>query len=265
MNNNIFFIFSHQDDEFGLFNIIENSIKKGQNVYVLYLTNGLTKDETNIKKLNQRENESIKILIKLGVNRNKIIFLGKRLNIPVYNLHKNLNLVYKNISSFLNKFKDRCVIYTHAWEGGNEDHDASFVIVKKILFNNRSVNKCFQFSLYHRYNTNFYPFKILSFIPSNSKIFQSKLSLLQKIKYTSYLFSYISQFYLWIPFYPFIIFKIFFGKYGNLKKISKTLYLKKPHKGNLLYENLRNNKYEDLEIYFSKFLKKTKKYQNLKM
>ena len=265
MNNNIFFIFSHQDDEFGLFNIIENSIKKGQNVYVLYLTNGLTKDETNIKKLNQRENESIKILIKLGVNRNKIIFLGKRLNITVYNLHKNLNLVYKNISSFLNKFKDRCVIYTHAWEGGNEDHDASFVIVKKILFNNRSVNKCFQFSLYHRYNTNFYPFKILSFIPSNSKIFQSKLSLLQKIKYTSYLFSYISQFYLWIPFYPFIIFKIFFGKFKNLKKISKTLYLKKPHKGNLLYENLRNNKYEDLEIYFSKFLKKTKKYQNLKM
>ena len=28
MNNNIFFIFSHQDDEFALFNIIENATKK---------------------------------------------------------------------------------------------------------------------------------------------------------------------------------------------------------------------------------------------
>ena len=99
--DNIIFVFSHYDDEFGLFNIIENSVKKEKNVYVLYLTNGLSKGENNNKKLIQRENESINVLIKLGVNRKRIIFLGKRLNIPVYNLHKKLNTVYKNINNFL--------------------------------------------------------------------------------------------------------------------------------------------------------------------
>ena len=261
--DNIIFVFSHYDDEFGLFNIIENSVKKEKNVYVLYLTNGLSKGENNNKKLIQRENESINVLIKLGVNRKRIIFLGKRLNIPVYNLHKKLNTVYKNINNFLKKIKGSYIIYTHAWEGGNEDHDSCFILVKKILLNNMRVKKCLQFSQYHRFNTTFYPFKVQSFIPSNSKIFYCKISFSQKIKYILYLFTYTSQFYLWLPLYPFIILKILFNKYGNVKNISKNLYLKKPHVGNLLYENLRNNKYKDLKIYFFKLLK-TKKYQNPK-
>ena len=40
MNNNIFFILSHQDDEFGLFNVIEQATQKKQNVFVIYLTSG---------------------------------------------------------------------------------------------------------------------------------------------------------------------------------------------------------------------------------
>ena len=119
-------------------------------------------------------------MIKLGVNKKNIIFLGKRLNIPVYNLHKKLNSVYKNINNVIKKLKGRYTIYTHAWEGGNEDHDSSFVIAKRILFNNKRVINCFQFSQYHRFNTIIYPFKIQSFIPSNSKIFYCKISFLQK-------------------------------------------------------------------------------------
>ena len=48
--DNVIFIFSHYDDEFGLFNIIENSVKKKKNVYVLYLTNGLNNGDTLNRK-----------------------------------------------------------------------------------------------------------------------------------------------------------------------------------------------------------------------
>lgn len=254
--DNIIFLFSHYDDEFGLFNIIESSVKKNKNVYVLYLTNGLTKENSkNKKQLLRRENESTKILNKLGVKRNKIIFLGKKLNVSVYNLHQKLNVVYKNINSFLMKLKGKNVIYTHAWEGGNEDHDSCFVIAKKILFNNKKVIKSFQFSQYHRHNVIFYPFKVQSFIPSKSKTFKSKLNFYNKIKYISYLFSYTSQIYLWAPLYPLIIFKILFGEYGNLKIMTKSLNLKKPHSGILLYEKLRDNRYEYLKPYFFSFFK----------
>ena len=87
----------------------------------------LQKKIVKIKTTFKKENESTKILNKLGVKRNKIIFLGKKLNVSVYNLHQKLNVVYKNINSFLMKLKGKNVIYTHAWEGGNEDHDSCFV------------------------------------------------------------------------------------------------------------------------------------------
>lgn len=252
--DNIIFLFSHYDDEFGIFNIIENSVKKNKNVYVFYLTNGLTKkDSDNKKKLLRREKESIRVLAKLGVDRNKIIFLGKKLNIPVYNLHQKLNIVYKNINNFLEKLNGQYIIFTHAWEGGNEDHDASYVIVKKILFYNKKVIKSFQFSQYHRHNIIFYPFKVQNFIPSRSKIFKTKLNFCKKIKYIFYLFSYTSQLYLWIPLYPLIIFKILFGEYGNLRIINKTLNIKKPHPGILLYEKLRKNRYKYFETYYFNF------------
>ena len=47
MNNNIFFILSHQDDEFGLFNVIEKATKKQKNVFVIYLTSGLKTKNQN--------------------------------------------------------------------------------------------------------------------------------------------------------------------------------------------------------------------------
>ena len=72
MNNNIFFIFCHQDDEFGLFNVIEKATKKQKNVFVIYLTSGLkTKNQNSKNKQLQRDKESLKVLLKLGVSRNK--------------------------------------------------------------------------------------------------------------------------------------------------------------------------------------------------
>mgnify|MGYP001355149012 CR=1 FL=1 len=254
--DNIIFIFSHYDDEFGLFNVIENFTKKNKNVFVLYLTSGLTIQETkNKKKLHKRENESLKILLKLGVKKENIIFLGKKLNIHVYDLYKKLNITYKTINEFLKKLKGNYIFYTHAWEGGNEDHDASFVIVKKILCKNIKAILGFQFSQYHRKNSNIYPFKVQTLIYSNSKIYKSKLSFFSKIKFISYLFTYTSQLYLWLPIYPFIILKILFNNYGSVKIISKNLIIKRPHSGNLLYENLRVNKYNKLKKYFFNFLK----------
>lgn len=254
--NNIIFIFSHYDDEFGLFNVIENFTKKNKNVFVLYLTSGLKiHEKKNKKKLHKRENESLKILLKLGVKKENIIFLGKKLNIHVYDLYKKLNITYKTINEFLKKLKGNYIFYTHAWEGGNEDHDASFVIVKKILCKNIRAIVGFQFSQYHRKNSNIYPFKVQKLIHSNSKIYKNKLSFFSKIKFISYLFTYTSQFYLWLPIYPFIILRILFNNYGSVKIISKNLIIKRPHSGNLLYENLRVNKYNKLKKYFFNFLK----------
>ena len=256
MNTNVFFILSHQDDEMGLFNVIEKAAQTKQNLFVIYLTSGLkSKQENNKNKFQKRDIESLSVLLKLGVKKEKVIFLGKKLNIPVYDLYKNLDIAYREIEKLIKKCKGKNVIYTHTWEGGNEDHDSCYIIVKKLLLLNSEITNGFQFSQYHACNANLFPFKIQSFISSNKKIYKHKLKFISKIKYMIYLFSYKSQIYLWLPLFPIIILRIIFNNYGNLQIISKDRFIKKPHIGKLLYEKLRNNKYENLKNYFSYFLK----------
>jgi len=255
MNNNIFFIFCHQDDEFGLFNVIEKATKKQKNVFVIYLTSGLkTKNQNSKNKQLQRDKESLKVLLKLGVSRNNIFFLGKKLNVPVYNLYKNLKIVYQEINKFLKKHQGKHIIYTHSWEGGNEDHDACFVIVKKIMYQNLKIMKAFEFSHYHNYKTQILPFKVQNFIYDKKKIYRTKIKFYDKIKYINYLFNYISQLYLWLPIFPFVVIRILMNDYGNLKMIKKNLIIEKPHEGILLYEKLRTKKYAYFKKYFLNFL-----------
>ena len=66
MKNSIF-IFSHQDDEFGVFEPIRNAIKQGHNVIVYYMTNGKINKSIPKNILYHRDLESLKVLKKLGV------------------------------------------------------------------------------------------------------------------------------------------------------------------------------------------------------
>ena len=257
MKNNILFIFSHQDDEMGLFNVIEKATQSNHNVFVIYLTTGLkTKKENNKSKLQKRDLESLNVLLKLGLKRNNIIFLGKKLNIPVYDLYKNLDITYNNLEKLLKNHNGKTTIYTHAWEGGNEDHDSCYVIVTKFLLQNSQKINSFQFSQYHAFKTNLIPFKVQSLISSKSKVIKYKLKFFSKIKYIGYLFNYKSQIYLWLPLFLIIILRIVSNNYGNLKKIYGNQNIKRPHNGKLLYEKLRKKKYEDLRSYFLYFLRK---------
>lgn len=255
MIRNSIFILSHQDDEFGLFNIIEKQVEEKKNVLIFFLTSGFS-NSINKFNLSVRDKESLRVLLNLGVKKKNIFFLGRKFNIKIYNLHKYLDIIYAEIKIILKKNKDKSLIFTHAWEGGNEDHDSCHVIVKKIFFNDPKIIKCYQFSQYHAYKSYFLPFKIQDHISNNEDFLHIKISLKKKIKYIRYLFYYLTQLYIWVPIYPFIIYKILSNQYGKLLKIDKNLRLKRPHEGKLLYEKFRQNKYQQIFKYFKKFLNK---------
>ena len=255
MIRNSIFILSHQDDEFGLFNIIEKQVEEKKNVLIFFLTSGYSM-LINKFNLSNRDKESLKVLLNLGIKKKNIFFLGRKLNIKIYNLHKYLDIIYDQIKIILKQNKNKSLIFTHAWEGGNEDHDSCYVIVKKIFFNNSNIIKCYKFSQYHAYKSYFFPFKIQDHISNNKDFLHIKIDFKKKIKYIKYLFCYLSQLYIWIPVYPFVIYKILSNQYGKLLKVDKNLELKRPHEGKLLYEKLRNNKYQQVFKYFQKFLNK---------
>ena len=75
----IFYLFSHQDDEFGIFIQLQKDAKLN-NTYVFYLTSGTDKN-INKNKLYRRDKESIKTLTALGVKKKNIFFIGRMLKI----------------------------------------------------------------------------------------------------------------------------------------------------------------------------------------
>ena len=68
-NETHIFLFPHQDDEFGVFFCIEESLKNNVNVICIYCTDGT--DSTGL-----RNSESVKVLTSLGVDKRKIFFFS---------------------------------------------------------------------------------------------------------------------------------------------------------------------------------------------
>jgi len=248
------FLLAHQDDEMGVFTQIKEGIIKNDNIYIFFLTNGNISKITNNSIIAQREKESLNVLKILGVKKKNIFFLGKNLKINSYELHKKLNEIYLILERFLKELKNDSLIYTHAWEGGNTDHDSCYVLTLKLLKKFFNKNSGFQFSLYNSANMPFKFYKVMHPIKNNGKILTKNINLHDKILFIYLLFYYKSQYKIWLGLYPFVIGKILFNNYGSLQVINPKKLLKKPHKKNLWYEKRGFLSYSSLKFFFDKFL-----------
>ena len=159
MKKNIFYLLSHQDDEFGCFIKLDQDIS-ANNTYVFYLTSG----GNNISKRNRlsiRDKESVKTLKKLGLKKENIFFIGRELGIDHYSLYLNLVKVNKKIYEIIKKIGQPSSIITHSWEGGHEDHDACNLIGRKLLLISKLLKKVFNFRNIMHIKLNYFFLKFL--------------------------------------------------------------------------------------------------------
>ena len=231
MKKNVFYLFAHQDDEFGIFIDIFKKIKKN-NIYIFYLTSGY---QNKISKtvLSERDMESIKVLKKIGVKQKNIIFVGRKNDISSNKLYLNADKAYKEIIKFTKKIIPNEVV-TLSWEGGHEDHDACNFIGRKIAFKFDILRNSGEFSLYNAYKVNIIYFKVFNPINKNGNIVRANF--LQRLLIIKFLFFYKSQLKIWIGLYPFVIFHYFFLGYNLVQPLNRDKLIKKPHSGKLLYE-----------------------------
>jgi len=253
MTNQIF-LFSHQDDEIAIFKTIKDSINSNKKTFIFYLTNGNVSKFENTSFILKRENESKRVLKKLGLSTHNIFFLGKKLKINSYNLINNLEKVYQELTNFINNIDGETTIYTHAWEGGNIDHDSSYVIALKLMRNNPKIINAYQFPFYNSYNMSFNFYRVFFPIKENGQAINPKISYNEKIQFIKYLFYYPTQIKIWIGLYPFIIFKILKNNYNYLQKIDKKIQLEKPHKNSLWYEKQKFITFNEIIVLFNSFL-----------
>lgn len=232
MKKKIFYLFSHQDDEFGIFIQLQKDAKLN-NTYVFYLTSGTDKN-INKNKLYRRDKESIKTLTALGVKKKNIFFIGRMLKIKHNKLYLHATKVKKFFDNYIININKPDEIYTHSWEGGHEDHDTCNLIARNIK-KNYKIKNCYQFSLYNSFNTSIIFFKVFNPINKQNvkKIYTSLLDRLFLIKL---LFNYTSQIKTWLGLYPFIIFHYLIKGYNSIEKLNSDKSIIKPHNGKLLYE-----------------------------
>tara|TARA_B110000259_G_C13971411_1_gene384896 strand:+ start:181 stop:945 length:765 start_codon:yes stop_codon:yes gene_type:complete len=247
------YIFSHLDDEFGIFHQLKQSLLSDRETLIIYTTSS-SKDE-NVNEI--RLQESINSLTMLGATRNQIILLGKELKVPDLRIIDRIDYIYSYLKDFFEERRnDHIVVFTHSYEGGHPDHDALNLIVRDIKYKNNFVFKILSFPLYHGEGMPWIFYRVMHFQDKKDKWFSSSIPLSKRFFYIRLLFNYKSQVKTLIGIAPFYILKmLFLGE--QLLKEEKIFLGKLPHKGRTLYD--KRNMYSQLD--FQEYV--IKKLQNI--
>lgn len=237
------FLFPHQDDEFGVFKQIQLELALGRRVVCAYLTTGV--DEAGDPT--ERNDESLKILTKLGVLSEDIVFPGTEYLIHDKCLMYNLDKVASWFSSWFDEAGSPVKIYIPCWEGGHPDHDALHGTVVRIAARNDKLHVVRQFSLYNAYRCKRPFFRVLSPIKLNGPVEKVIITFGERFYY-NYLAvtGYPSQRKSWIGLYPFFLMHHLFYGTQELQDVTVERTYDRPHEGNLYYENRGFAKFEDL-------------------
>lgn len=245
------FIFAHQDDEFGVFHEIKSLLRKKEEIFIVYLTSGTLDGSRSIL----RNAESMEVLASLGVDRKNVIFLGGEHAIPDGRLSCHIERAFHLLWNVVSDKGMFSKIYTLAWEGGHQDHDAAHLISLAVAKKVTSIENCYQIPLYTGMNTVWKFFRL--FVPNtlNGEPVLSKIPMKERIQFLKYIFAYKSQAKTWIALLPFLLLHYFFYGTQVLQKTSLSRLLQKPHAGVMLYERRGFYTYDAFQADITSFIR----------
>ena len=182
------FLFAHQDDEIGVLHEILKAVRAGDRVVCIYLTNGGAGKATP----QERNAESSRCLTSLGVSPDDLIFLGTEQDIPDGRLPDNLERGWSKLIETVEPLQPVRRIFTHAFEGGHQDHDAASVIGTLLAKRLGCLEESRQFPLYRAPGGRFL-LKFAKPLQANGPVERSPISINEKSLILSKLFQYPSQ------------------------------------------------------------------------
>ena len=241
------FLFAHQDDEFGVFQKILDERRKGHRVCCAYLTDGGFGGVSP----QRRNRESLFVLQRLGVQRQDVFFAGLDMDIPNARLYEHLESVSSWINEWLTGFLQVVSICVPAWEGGHHDHDALHAITVRIA-KARGILWCVrQFSLYNSYGCIGQPYKVLTPLPMNGVVEETRIPWNHRLHFLSYCLCYPSQARTWLGIFPFAVLHYLTNGQQALQPVSPERIRIRPHEGALYYEKRRFFTWEKMAACFS--------------
>lgn len=237
------FLFAHQDDEFGVFQAIAASHRRGRRVVCAYLTAGRPERGLNAR----RERESRRVLGRLGVAADDIVFAGSLLAIDDGSLAERLPALAHWLRGWLAGFPHIDLICMPAWEGGHPDHDALHAGVVQVAREMDLLARLRQFSLYHAEACAAPFFKVLAPLAANGAVEASRIGWRDRLRFLRLCLAYPSQWKTWIGLFPFVALHYALRGVQDLQAVAPARLRQRPHEGALYYEQRRFYTWRQME------------------
>lgn len=245
-----FFLLPHQDDEFGVFYLIESIVERGESAVCFFMTDGGFGGGDPAT----RDAESRHVLGALGVPTSDICFLGSNHGLPDGDLVSHLPDALSHLIKAAEVYGSPDFVYVPAWEGGHQDHDATHVlgIVAAEFWGAR--DRLRQFPLYTADRCGLWPYRVLTPIVKNGPAEAMPIPAARWMHYLRLCLSYRSQRKTFAGLLPLMAAHYALRSVQNLQEVSSSRVRERPHDGILLYERFRKTSFEDFKNPVSSFL-----------
>ena len=248
------FLFAHQDDEFGVFHTLSHIKRTGGPVRIAYLTTGNPDGMPNPR----RNGESLKVLASLGVSPDEVEFVGESARIPDGRLVEHLDAASAALKALAMRYGRPRSLYTHAYEGGHQDHDAAYLVGVSLAESWGILNHSIQTPLYCKAGIPRPFFRMFHALKANGPRVTHPIPWKERVRFLGFYFSYRSQWKSWIGLWPFVLLHYLFR--GT--EVHQTLNLQRmdqrPHPGPLLYEQRGFYRFDQFVISAKSFIEKTR-------
>lgn len=221
------FVFAHQDDEIAAATRILHLLRDGATVSVVFLTDGEGRRATS----DVRDEESRKVLARLGVDLGRVHFAGSRERIPDGRLFEHLDRALQLLDGAA---ADVDEVWTLAYEGGHQDHDAAHLVA--VAYAETCGVPCFEMPLYHGYGLPGPFFNTLAPLRNGGPWSARKIGLREGFSIALLCRFYSSQRQTWLGLLPEALLRLAFGRKEWTRRADLGRLSHKPHDGKLFYE-----------------------------
>jgi LmbE family N-acetylglucosaminyl deacetylase len=224
------FLLPHQDDEFGVFHILDSNLRARRRSICVYLTDGASNGDSSA----QRDRESARVLSKFGLTDQDIIFLGGADRARDRFLVDALEpAVHQLDGALANIHVDE--VYAPAWEGGHPDHDAATLLAHAFT-QLRGMQRPLLFPLYNAFKVRLAPFKFFFPIHANGMVQKTKIPIASTVRHLRHCWTYKTQRKTWAALLPAMTWHYLSDRNQYLQEINKDCLHRRPHSGLLFYE-----------------------------
>lgn len=226
------FLFAHQDDEYGVFPLLEQLVGRRESIRVVYLTSGTLDGQRS----ERRNRESTDVLARIGIEETQIYFAGADSKFPDGKLYQYAKEAAAAVVAFLENGVAPTRIYAPAWEGGHQDHDAAHIIACYLASRFGCLETSRQFPLYHGMGLPGIFWHTFLPMPSNGAVESFPIDWRQRFRCLRYGLRYRSQWSTWLGLYPMYTLYLLTRGRQYLQPFSIARLRQPPHDGACLYE-----------------------------